>query len=53
MEMELAAYQQRSYELLLQLVLMDPFTRSLDQAKAVLDDILALPYHAEMRAHYK
>jgi alpha-galactosidase len=52
MEMELAAYEQGSYELLLQLVLMDPFTKSLDQAKALLDEILALPYHAEMRAHY-
>lgn len=53
MEMELAAYEQGSYELLLQLVLMDPFTKSLDQAKALLDEILALPYHAEMRQHYK
>ncbi len=53
MEMELAAYEQGSYELLLQLVLMDPFTKSLDQAKALLDEILALPYHGEMREHYK
>ena len=53
MEMELAAYEQGSYELLLQLVLMDPFTRSLDHAKAVLDEILALPYHTEMRQHYR
>ena len=53
MEMELAAYEQGSYELLLQLVLMDPFTKSSDQAKALLDGILALPYHEEMRQHYK
>jgi alpha-galactosidase len=52
MEMELAAYEQGSYELLLQLVLMDPFTKSIDQAKALLDGILALPYHEEMRRHY-
>jgi alpha-galactosidase len=53
MEMELAAYEQGSYELLLQLVLMDPFTKSIDQAKGLLDEILALPYHEEMRQHYK
>lgn len=53
MEMELAAYEQGSYELLLQLILMDPFTKSIDQAKALLDDILALPYHEEMRLHYR
>jgi alpha-galactosidase len=53
MEMELAAYEQGSYELLLQLVLMDPFTKSIDQAKALLDGILALPYHEEMRQHYR
>jgi alpha-galactosidase len=53
MEMELAAYEQGSYELLLQLVLMDPFTKSIGQAKALLDGILALPYHAEMREHYR
>jgi alpha-galactosidase len=53
MEMELAAYEQGSYELLLQLTLMDPFTKSIDQAKALLDGILSLPYHEEMREHYK
>ena len=53
MEMELAAYQNGSKELLLQLILMDPYTKSLAQAMALLDDILALPYHEEMRRHYK
>jgi alpha-galactosidase len=53
MEMELAAYEQGSYELLLQMILMDPFTKSIDQAKGLLDGILALPYHEEMRQHYK
>jgi len=53
MEMELAAYERGSYELLLQMVLMDPFTKSIHQAKALLDGILALPYHEEMRQHYK
>jgi alpha-galactosidase len=52
-EMELAAFEQGSKSLLRQLVLMDPWTRSLKQADAFLDTILALPYHAEMRAHYR
>ena len=51
-EVELAAYAQRSRGLLLQLILMDPFTRSLDQAAALLDDILAMSGHAPLRAHY-
>ena len=50
-EMELAAFQQGSKSLLRQLV--DPWTRSLKQADAFLDAILALPYHAEMRVHYR
>lgn len=53
LETELAAYREGSRELLLQLILMDPFTRSLAQAQALLDDILALPYHEEMRRHYR
>jgi len=52
-EMELAAYEQRSRQLLLQLVLMDPWTRSEAQANAFLDEILSLPYHEEMREHYR
>jgi len=30
---------------------LDIFTNS-EQARAVLDSILALPYHQKMRAHY-
>ena len=52
-EMELAAYEKGDYNLLLSLVMMDPFTRSEAQARAFLEEILALPYHTEMRAHYK
>ncbi len=50
---ELQAYEERSRELLHQLVMMDPWTRSEDQARALVDDILALPYHEEMRQHYR
>jgi alpha-galactosidase len=53
MEMELAAYQQGSRELLLQLILMDPHTRSLPQAEALLGDILAMPGNEAMAAHYR
>jgi alpha-galactosidase len=51
--MELAAYTGGSREGLLQLLLMDPWTRSEAQANGLLDAILALPEHGEMRAHYR
>ena len=49
---ELAAYDRRSTGGLVDLVLTDPWTRSLDQAEQLVDEILAMPQHAEMRAHY-
>lgn len=51
-ELELQAYELGSKELLLQLVLMDPWSRSEEQALAMIDEILDLPYHEEMREHY-
>jgi alpha-galactosidase len=51
--MEIEAYESGSRDLLLQLILMDPWARSEEQAKKFLEDILALPYHAEMREHYR
>ncbi|MEM2455199.1 MAG: hypothetical protein QXO15_01695 [Nitrososphaerota archaeon] len=51
--MELEAYESRSRDLLLRLILMDPWTRSEEQAETFLNDILALPYHVEMREHYR
>ena len=51
-EMELHAYASGDYEALLQLILMDPWARSESQARDLLDAILELPYHAEMRDHY-
>lgn len=50
---ELEAYEKGSKELLLQLIMMDPWTRSLDQARALMDDILAMPGNEEMHAHYR
>jgi alpha-galactosidase len=52
-ETELAAYAQGSRELLLQLVLMDKWTKSERQANALIDEIFALPYHEELRRHYR
>lgn len=51
--MELEALNQGSKDLLLQLILTDPWSRSVKQASAFLDEILAMPYHAEMREHYR
>jgi alpha-galactosidase len=52
-EVELAAFERGSRELLLQLILMDPWTRSEQQARALLDAILALPWNHEMKMHYQ
>lgn len=51
-DLELAAYTEGSRDLLLELVLMDPWTRTLDQAHALVDAIAALPGHTELAAHY-
>lgn len=51
--LELEAYSQRSKQLLLELILMDHWTRSEEQAKGLLEDILALPYHGKMREYYQ
>lgn len=51
-ELELKAYENGSKEMLLQLILMDPWTKSEKQAKSLLEDILGLPYHKEMQDHY-
>jgi alpha-galactosidase len=51
-EVELAAYERGSRELLLQLILMDPWTRSEQQARDLLDAILSLPWNGEMKQHY-
>jgi alpha-galactosidase len=51
--LELEAYRRRSKDLLVELILTDPWTKSADQARRLLDGILALPYHEEMRAYYQ
>jgi len=52
-DLELAAYTQRSRRLLLELLMLDPWTRSTAQAQALLDGILALPGHEAMAAYYQ
>jgi alpha-galactosidase len=52
-EMELAAFSEGDYDLLLAMVLMDPFTQSEAQARAFLDDILDLEWNTAMKEHYK
>jgi len=52
-EVELEAYESGSRELLVELVTIDPWTRSRGQAEQLVERILKLPYHEEMRKHYK
>ncbi len=52
-EVEIAAFEQGSRTLLLDLIMMDPWTRSKEQAEKLLEDILSLPYHEEMRRNYQ
>ncbi len=51
--MELSAYERGSRELLIQLILMEPWTRSEQQANALLNAILSVPGNEEMRLHYQ
>lgn len=51
-EIELQAYDSGNLEDLVQLIMMDPWTRSEKQARALLDDILELPSLAAMRQHF-
>ena len=50
--LELKAYDKGSRQLLLELIRMDPWTQTEQQARQLLEDILALPFHKEMRDHY-
>ena len=52
-EIELEAYERGDKDMLHQLIMMDPWTKSEEQAKKLLDDILSLPYNEGMRRHYK
>ena len=51
-EMELAAFESHSRELLIDLIMMDPFNRTKEQAEGFLEEILNLPYHKEMKEYF-
>ena len=53
MERELEAFRTGSKALLIEWVLANPWTRSIDQANAVLEDLLALPFNRELKAHFE
>jgi alpha-galactosidase len=50
--LELAAYAEGSRDRLVDLVMTDPWTRTMDQAADLVDTFLAMPEHAAMREHY-
>ncbi|QHW35524.1 hypothetical protein GZH47_32065 (plasmid) [Paenibacillus rhizovicinus] len=52
-EMELEAFNRGSRADLRELILMDKWTTSVQQADALMDDIFALPYHRDMVNHYR
>ena len=52
-EMELAAFEQGRRDLLVDMVMMDPWTKSRAQAEKLIDDIFALPCNADMKEYYK
>lgn len=52
-EVELAAFENRSRDLLVDLIMMDPWTKSKKQAEKLLDDILNLPCNADMKEYYR
>lgn len=52
-EAELEAYQTGDYNMLLDLVLMDPWTENEERAKEFMDEILNLPELADMKKHYQ
>ncbi len=51
--LELEAFRTGKRERLLELIQFDPWTRSVEQAEALLTDILAMPENAALNAHFK
>ena len=52
-EAELAAYETGDYNMLLDLVLMDPWTQNEEKARKFIDEILSQPELWEMKEHFK
>jgi len=53
MEWALEAFLSGDKMMLQEILIRDPRTKSFEQAKAVVDEILALPFNEEMKKHYK
>jgi len=53
LEMAMEAFLSGDRSILLEILYRDPRTRSDDQAKEVLQEILDLPFNEEMKNHYK
>jgi alpha-galactosidase len=52
-ELELEAFGRGKRDLLTQLVMTDKWITSRKQAEDLIDEIFALPYHDELRKHYR
>lgn len=52
-EMEIAAFEEHSREKLIDLVMMDPWTKTRKQAEKLIDAIFALPCNSDMKEYYK
>lgn len=52
-EVELAAFENHSRDLLVDLVMMDPWTKTREQAEKLIDEIFDLPCNQDMKEYYK
>lgn len=52
-EMELAAFEEHRRDYLIDLIMMDPNTKSRKQAETFLEAIFALPCNSDMREYYR
>ena len=52
-EMELEAFRTGRMDFLEELILMDKWAVSIKQVRGFINEILDLPYHTEMKAHFK
>jgi len=53
MEWVLEAFVSGNKRILQEILIRDPRTKSFEQAEAVIDELLALPFNKEMKKHYK
>ena len=51
-ELEIESYVTGNKQRLLELIQMDPWTRSIEQADQLLEEILAIPENADMAAYF-